>query len=261
MEKPYTIDDLKAVMARLRDPDTGCPWDVQQDFQSIAPFTIEEAYEVADAIGRNDMKDLREELGDLLLQSVYHAQMAQEIDAFTLDDVVNDVTDKMITRHPHVFGDQNAENSQDVDAIWEAQKDKEKPKESVLDGVTRGLPALLRAQKLQKRAAKIGFEWEKAEHVLDKLDEELEEMKEAVAADDKDSMLDELGDLLFVLVNYGRMLGLDCETALRHANNKFEHRFRGMEEDLKVKYQDLSTLSLDQMEEEWQAQKRKEKAG
>jgi ATP diphosphatase len=250
----HPLDKLKEVMARLRDPNGGCPWDLEQDFKSIAPYTIEEAYEVADAIENDDMENLREELGDLLFQSVYHAQMASEQGLFTLDDVVNDVTAKMISRHPHVFGDIDANTADDVDGIWEALKAKEKgaiKHGSALDGVPKAFPALLRAQKLQKKAAKTGFEWTHITDVLDKLEEELAEMREAVAQGTIEQKGEELGDILFVLANYARLLGLNSEEALRNTNNKFERRFRGMEQDLKKEDKVMSALTLDQMTQLW----------
>lgn len=255
------IRELLAVMARLRDPDGGCPWDLEQDFASIAPYTIEEAYEVADAINRGDMADLKDELGDLLLQVVYHTQMAGEKNLFGFDEVAAHVAAKMIHRHPHVFGDEKADTAADVmDSIWDRQKAKEKGgRESALDGVTLGLPALLRAEKLQKRAAKVGFEWARAADVLDKLEEEIGEMREAALSGNIEHMKDELGDLFFVLVNFARMLGINAEEAARHANDKFERRFRGMEADLRAEGMRLEDCALDRMEEGWQAQKRKEK--
>ena len=254
----HTLDDLIKVMAALRTPETGCPWDLEQDFSTIAPYTIEEAYEVADAIDRGDMKDLREELGDLLFQSVYHAQMASEQSEFDLHDVINDVTEKMITRHPHVFGDKDAHSPDDVDEIWDAQKAKEKTEqESVLDGVTAALPALLKAQKLQKRAAKVGFEWPDATHVLDKLEEEIAEMRDAIANNDTENQMEELGDILFLLANYGRMLGINSEEALRQCNAKFERRFRGVEQDLKSQNLSFEDVTLKDMENSWKKQKQK----
>lgn len=263
MTRAHPIESLINVMAALRNPDGGCPWDLQQDFKSIAPYTIEEAYEVADAIDRNDMKDLREELGDLLLQPVYHAQMATEAGLFTIEDVINDVTEKMISRHPHVFGDKDAHTPEDVNEIWDQRKKAEKGElagKSALDGVTKGLPALLRAQKLQKKAAKVGFEWPGPQQVLDKLEEELAEMREALASGTLEEKTDELGDLLFVLANLGRMLGINPETALRNCNNKFERRFKGLEKDLKLKSIDIEDASLEQMESGWNEQKRRERA-
>ncbi|MBI1301201.1 MAG: nucleoside triphosphate pyrophosphohydrolase [Alphaproteobacteria bacterium] len=253
MDKKYTFNDLIDVMRALRTPETGCPWDLEQDFKTIIPYTLEEAYEVADAIDREDMADLREELGDLLFQSVYHAQMASEGGHFDLHDVVHDITSKMISRHPHVFGDDQAASAEDVNAIWEERKKAEKTdSQSVLDGVTAALPALLKAQKLQKRAAKVGFEWPDVTHVLDKLEEEIQEMREAVAKHDLENQSEELGDILFLLANYGRMLGINAEESLRQCNNKFEKRFRGVEKDLG----DLEKSSLEEMEESWKRQKK-----
>ncbi|MCB1720795.1 MAG: nucleoside triphosphate pyrophosphohydrolase [Rhodospirillales bacterium] len=263
MNKPsnkHPIEDLIAVMAALRNPDGGCPWDLQQNFKTIAPYTIEEAYEVADAIERNNMNDLREELGDLLLQPIYHAQMAAEDNLFTIEDVIRDITEKMISRHPHVFGDHDAQTPEDVNKIWDERKKAEKSDQnaSALDGVTKALPALLRAKKLQKKAAKVGFEWPGPAQVLDKLEEELGEMREALASGTLEQKTDELGDLLFVLANLARMLDINPETALRECNDKFERRFRGLEKELKQKSIDLKDASLKQMEQEWVKQKQKE---
>ena len=258
------IQKLLDVMARQRNPDGGCPWDLEQDFATIAPYTIEEAYEVADAIDRKDMNALKEELGDLLFQTVYHAQMASEEGAFTFDDVVEGITAKMISRHPHVFGTDKAASAADVEKrIWEDQKAKEKADkghESILDDVPRALPAIRRAQKIQNRAARVGFEWPSALNVLDKFEEEIAEMREAIEGGRKDEILDELGDLFFVLVNFGRMLGADCEESMRQANNKFERRFRGIEHALKAMNVDINDASLEQMEELWVAEKKKERA-
>lgn len=260
-QKKHNLNDLINVMAALRTPETGCPWDLEQDFETIAPYTLEEAYEVVDAIDRKDMKDLREELGDLLFQSVYHAQMAAEQNEFDLHDVINDVTEKMITRHPHVFAADSATTADDVDEIWERQKQAEGKKEnssSALDGVTKALPALLKAQKIQKKAAKVGFEWPDAAHVLDKLEEEIAEMRAAIANNDLKNQQEELGDILFLLANYGRMLGINAEESLRQCTVKFERRFRGLEDDLKRASLDLKDVTLSQMEEGWQKQKQKE---
>ncbi len=259
----YKMEDLIVVMRALRTPDTGCPWDLEQDFKSIAPYTLEEAYEVVDAIDRGDMNDLREELGDLLFQSVYHAQMASEENAFDLHDVIHDVTHKMITRHPHVFGDDEAQSADDVDEIWDRQKAQEKPEhgESALDGVTAALPSLLKAQKLQKKAAKVGFEWDSALDVLDKLEEEIAEMRVAIKNNDLDNQQEELGDILFLLANYGRMIDINAEEALRQCNNKFERRFRGLEKELLIKYDTLKDSSLVEMEQAWNNQKKLEKTG
>jgi ATP diphosphatase len=247
---------LLSIMARLRDPNGGCPWDIAQDFKSIAPYTIEEAYEVADAIDRNDMAALKEELGDLLLQSVYHAQMAAEAGLFTFDDVAKAVADKMVTRHPHVFGDSTAATPADVNVIWDKQKDAEKKCDSALDGVTLGLPALLRAVKLQKKAAKVGYVWPNAEAAFDKVTEEIAEFKEAMAENDPAHAAEEWGDLLFCLVNYARMNGIDSEESLRAANAKFERRFKGMESDLKRDgHTDLTRVPLPVWLEYWKKQK------
>lgn len=257
------IDELLAVMARLRDPNGGCPWDLVQDFKTIAPYTIEEAYEVADAIEQNDMPALEDELGDLLLQVVYHAQMAQEAGHFNFDDVAAHVTAKMIHRHPHVFGDAKAADAADVEVrIWEDQKAQEKRKkdqDSILGDVPMALPAVLRAQKLQKRAARVGFEWPEAVQVLDKLEEEIQELREAIANKDQANIHEEIGDTLFCVINYGRMIGVDCETALRNVNTKFERRFRGIERELKARGKTFEQTTLDEMESIWIAEKLKEK--
>ncbi|MGZ9097826.1 MAG: nucleoside triphosphate pyrophosphohydrolase [Micavibrio sp.] len=257
------IDALIDVMARLRDPETGCPWDIVQNFESIAPYTIEEAYEVADAIRTGDMVGLREELGDLLLQVVYHTRMAAEAGLFDFHDVAADITAKMISRHPHVFGDRDAETPDDVNLLWDEQKDAEKRrtgkvKDSILDDVPLALPAIMRAQKLQKRAARVGFEWEKAVDVLDKLEEEIAEIRVAIANKNPDEIHDELGDVMFCVVNFGRMLGVDCEESLRDTNMKFERRFKGIESDLKAINKSLEDSSLEEMEALWQKQKLKE---
>ena len=259
--KKHPIEALIEVMARLRDPDGGCPWDLEQDFKSIAPYTVEEAYEVLDAIERGDMADLREELCDLLLQPVYHAQMAAEAGLFTIEDVIRDVTQKMITRHPHVFDGRTADSAEDVNLIWDEKKAQEKPENArVLDGVAKALPALLRAQKLQKKAAKVGFEWPSIDGFLDKLEEELAELRAAVASGTIEDKADELGDVLFVVAGLARQLDVDAETALRNSNYKFELRFNGIEDDFKVKNKEFRDASLEEMEEAWREQKAKERA-
>ena len=263
MAEKHDFTGLVEIMAALRDKNKGCPWDLEQDFKSIAPYTIEEAYEVADAIEREDFKDLREELGDLLLQPVYHAQMAAEAGYFTINDVVHDIAEKMVTRHPHVFGDTNAQSPEDVDKIWDERKKAEKAyaqAESAVDGVTKGLPALLRAQKLQKKAAKVGFEWPKVDYVLDKLEEELAELRDAVNKGTLKQKSDELGDVLFVVANLARILGVDPETALRDCNDKFERRFKGVEQNLKSQAIKIEEASLEQMEKAWDEEKLKESA-
>lgn len=225
------IETLRAIMAALRTPKTGCPWDLEQTFSSIAPYTIEEAYEVADAIARGDKKDLCEELGDLLLQPVYHAQMAAEEGSFTLDDVLEGVNRKMIRRHPHVFGDEKARSAGVAKGFWERNKAEEKSGEaaqSILSGVAQALPALMRAIKLQARAARAGFDWPHVDHVYDKISEEVAELRTAP----EEKREEELGDLLFALVNLGRHYGMDSEEALRQANRKFERRFAFIEAEL-----------------------------
>ncbi|MFP4313882.1 MAG: nucleoside triphosphate pyrophosphohydrolase [Alphaproteobacteria bacterium] len=259
-QRRYSLEDLMDVMARLRDPNHGCPWDIKQNFKTIAPYTIEEAYEVADAIERNDMRDLRDELGDLLFQSVYHAQMADEDGHFNLRDVIHDITHKMITRHPHVFGDKTALNEAEVNEIWDEQKQKEQGEsKSALDGVTKALPALLRAQKILKKAMKSGFKWPSTRHVYNKIDEEIAEFKEAVQSGDLEHMSDELGDILINVVILAQMHGFNAEEAMRKANAKFEQRFRGMESELCDQGLSLNQASLEQMKAGWQNQKKKER--
>lgn len=254
------LEELITVMRALRTPVTGCPWDLEQDFASIAPYTIEEAYEVADAIERGDMTDLREELGDLLLQPIYYAQMAAEAGHFDIHDVIRDITAKMIARHPHVFGDREAQSASDVNAIWDERKAAENAgkHESALDGVAKALPALLRAEKLVKKAGKVGFKWPDVDGILEKLHEEIAEVQEAVAQNDPDALEEELGDLLFVLANYAQRNGINPETALRKANDKFERRFKGMEGDLKVKNKVMAECLLPELLDLWKQQKAKE---
>ena len=233
MHEDRPIDRLRAIMARLRDPETGCPWDIEQDFRSIAPYTIEEAYEVADAIEREDWEELKGELGDLLFQSVYHAQMAEEAGHFTFDDVATAIADKMVDRHPHVFGDESREKSAEQQTRdWEAVKAAERAKKAkggVLDDVALGLPALMRAEKLQKRAARVGFDWPEIGQVIDKIAEEARELAEAKDSAPHGEIEDELGDLLFVVANLARHLKVDPEVALRRANAKFTRRFAHIE--------------------------------
>ncbi|MEZ5984529.1 MAG: nucleoside triphosphate pyrophosphohydrolase [Hyphomonas sp.] len=256
---------LLDIMARLRNPDGGCPWDLEQDFRTIAPYTIEEAYEVADAIERGDMGDLREELGDLLFQVAFHSQMASEEGTFDAADVATAINEKMIRRHPHVFDTADNRTSDDQVVAWEvvkaqerASKAKVEENHSALDGVALSLPALLRAEKLQKRAARTGFDWTEPEHIFDKLEEETEEVKEAIASGDADAIMDEIGDLLFVAANLARRLNIDPEVALRQANAKFERRFRAMEAMATENGQDFSELDLVAQENLWQAVKKTE---
>jgi MazG family protein len=256
-------------MARLRDPARGCPWDVTQTFATIAPYTIEEAYEVADAIDRGDMSDLRDELGDLLLQIVFHARMAEEAGVFDLDDVGHGITDKMIDRHPHVFGSDPATDGAEVERGWEQRKALERDRRAAatggpagtLDGVSLALPALTRAEKLQKRASRVGFDWAAPEPVLAKIDEELDELRrEMAAAAPADRMLDEVGDVLFAVANLARHLGIDPEAALRHTNAKFERRFRAVEARLAAEGTTPAAAGLDRMEALWGEIKRDEHA-
>lgn len=251
---PSPIDRLLGVMARLRDPDGGCEWDLAQDFATIAPYTIEEAYEVADAITGGDPAAICDELGDLLLQVVFHSQIATDAGLFGFDDVATAISDKMERRHPHIFGDAA---TGDVRVQWEAIKAAERaadgPK-SALDGVALSLPALLRAQKLQGRAARVGFDWPDAEGPRAKIAEELDEV---VAAPDATARAEEIGDLLFAVVNYARHLGVDAESALRAANEKFARRFHGVEERVGP---DIAAQSLDTLEAHWQAVKAAERA-
>ncbi|MCK5373938.1 MAG: nucleoside triphosphate pyrophosphohydrolase [Alphaproteobacteria bacterium] len=260
----YTIDDLVEVVKDLRTPETGCPWDLEQTFETILPYTLEEAYEVADAIDQGNMQNLCEELGDLLFQSVFHAQMASEAGYFTLDDVIHDLTDKMISRHPHVFGNKTAHSSSDVNAIWDIQKSKEKSHDAIevssaLDGITRTLPSLLKAQKLQKKAAKVGFEWDGTLDVLDKLEEEIAEMRAAIANKDKENQEEEIGDIIFLLANYARMLDIHAEEAVRKCCVKFERRFRGLEKEIEVQGARMEDATLEQKLNAWNNQKAKEK--
>ncbi|KTF31125.1 nucleoside triphosphate pyrophosphohydrolase [Xanthomonas translucens pv. translucens] len=255
-------------MARLRDREHGCPWDLEQDFASIAAYTIEEAYEVADAIDRNDLGELKDELGDLLLQVVFHAQMAREQGAFGFDDVVAAICDKMVRRHPHVFGDSQVADAEQQTLNWEQIKRNEratagKTDDSALAGIARGLPEWQRAVKLQARAARVGFDWPQPEPVLDKLQEELEEVRAEFARgavqDNQARLQDEIGDLLFVCANLARHAQVDVGAALRHANQKFERRFRAMEQLAQHDGGALDGLSLQQQEAYWQRAKRQER--
>ena len=250
------IDKLLEVMARLRDPDEGCPWDLQQDFASIAPCTVEEAYEVADAIARADMESLRDELGDLLFQVVFHSRMAEEAGSFAFPDVAAAITDKMLRRHPHVFGDAAERAAGHVPGSWERIKASERQAvddTSAVAGIAHALPALKRAQKLGKRASAIGFDWPDASGARDKIDEELAELADADG--DAARTHEEFGDLLFAVVNLARHLGVEAETALAAANRKFERRFRDMEQAIGAAGRGIADLSLDALEEEWRAAK------
>lgn len=242
-------------MAALRDPSDGCPWDKVQDFDTIAPYTIEEAYEVADTIGRQDWASLPDELGDLLFQVVYHARMAEEAGRFDFADVARLISDKMIRRHPHVFGDAAMRDAAAQTAAWEAQKSAERAARSehgALAGVPVGLPALTRAAKLTARAARVGFDWPDAAAVLEKLDEEVAELRAELPGSNRQRLTDEVGDLLFVLANLARKLELDPEACLRHANQKFSKRFNAMEQLIAAAGKSPSETSLEEMEVAWQ---------
>lgn len=276
MKPSRDIARLIEIMAALRTPGTGCPWDLEQDFASVAPYTVEEAYEVADAIARGDKLDLKDELGDLLLQVVFHARMAEEEGAFAFPDVVEAITGKLIRRHPHVFGDARDLSPAEVKALWHRIKAQEKadkaaaraaadlpPQEEergVLAGVPPSLPALTRAWKLQARASTVGFDWNDARLVLDKIREETQEIDEALADGDKAAIREEIGDLLFVIANLARHVDADPEGCLAAANTKFERRFKGIEAALEMQGRTAVDASLEEMEALWQAVKKAEKA-
>ena len=255
----HPIENLLAIMARLRDPMEGCPWDKEQSFPTIAPYTIEEAYEVADAINRGDMAALKDELGDLLFQVVFYAQMAREEKTFDFADIVNAICDKMVRRHPHVFGDADIRTEPEQRKAWETQKAAERAtagevgaQPSALDGVAQALPALMRAEKLQRRAASVGFDWPDKAPVFDKINEELAEIQNAIAeGNDPGRLRDEVGDLLFASVNLARHLGIDPEVALRQGNDKFERRFRTVEVRLHDVDKRAENCALDELEDHW----------
>ena len=268
------IQRLIEIMAALRTPGTGCPWDLEQDFSTIAPYTIEEAYEVADAIQRGDMVDLREELGDLLLQVVYHARLSEEQGAFAFPDVVEAITAKMIRRHPHVFGDDDARSAGIAKGMWEKIKQQEKlerasareaaglgeERRRFLDDVPAIFPALTEAEKLQRRAARVGFDWGSAGPVLDKIREETEELASEIAAEDgkapdRERIAGEIGDLIFAVANLARHLDIDPEEALKRTNRKFRRRFGAIEDAAEGEGRTLADMSLDEMEAVWQAAK------
>jgi ATP diphosphatase len=256
------LERLLELMRRLREPDHGCPWDLEQDFASIAPYTIEEAYEVADVIQRDAIEELPDELGDLLLQVVYHSQIAAENCAFNFNDVVVAITNKMLRRHPHVFGNWAREDF--VAGSWENLKAQERTDQgakqnSVLDGVPIGLPGMTRAVKLQNRAARVGFDWPDVSGVIAKIREESEELAEAQANDDPDAIEDEFADLLFVMANLGRHLKVDPEKALRRVNAKFERRFKAVESEITGQGRQMSDASLEEMDAIWTRVKTEEK--
>lgn len=258
------IERLLEIMRRLRDPETGCPWDIEQDFDSIAPYTIEEAYEVADAIQRRDWPELEGELGDLLLQSVYHTAMGEEAGHFTFQSVVRNISNKMVARHPHVFGDESRDKSAEQQTRdWEAIKAAEragKAQKGTLDGVAIGLPAMTRAVKIQKRMARVGFDWDQTESVLEKIIEECGELIEARDAMDQDEAEAEFGDILFVMANLARHLDIDPETAVRRTNAKVERRFKEIERRLAGIGKTPSDSNLAEMDALWNAIKADERA-
>ncbi len=271
-ERRYGYDDLKTLMARLRDPDHGCPWDVKQSYESIVPHTLEEVYEVIDTIERGDYEHLREELGDLVFQVVFYAQIAREEDRFDLDDVIHDLVAKLLYRHPHVFPDGTLESridpnrrpeTDEVNRQWDQLKDREKEAKDkashLLDDIPRSLPGLLRARKLQKRAAQVGFDWPGTDEVFDKMEEELAELREAVDSGDTAHCEEELGDLLFVVANLSRHLKIDPEQALRRAAQKFENRFGHVERKVKDSGRVWSDYSLEQLDVYWDEAKKLEK--
>ena len=265
MTDSTALTRLLSIMAALRTPVTGCPWDLEQTFETIAPYTIEEAYEVADAITQKNMAALKEELGDLLFQVVFHARLAEEHGAFGFDEVVVTLCDKMVARHPHVFGDQIIESAQAQTQNWETIKAQERAQKmasdpSVLADVPLALPALMRAEKLSKRAARVGFDWPNVEEVFDKLAEETAETREALAEGDLSHVEEEIGDMLFVLANLARKANVDPEIALRGANSKFERRFRWIEAALRRQNSSPVQSSLDEMERLWLQAKAHERA-
>lgn len=272
MKPSREITRLLDIMAALRTPVTGCPWDIEQDFKSIAPYTLEEAFEVIDAIERNDIDDLREELGDLLLQVVFHARMAEEMKAFDFGDVVQAITHKMIRRHPHVFGDENARGAGMAKGMWDKIKAEEKAERrerraalqletaepsGFLDDIPQGFPSLMRALKLQQKAAKVGFDWSEALPILDKIEEEIAELRHEISIGDQQKTEEEYGDLLFAMVNLGRHLKLKPESALRGTNEKFRTRFHYIERKLTERQQSLEDATLDEMEALWSEAKTK----
>ena len=251
---------LLEIMRALRDPEKGCPWDIEQNFKTIAPYTVEEAYEVADAIERENWEDLKNELGDLLLQTVYHTQIAEEENLFNFNDVINQISEKMIQRHPHVFGEENRNKSASQQIKdWESIKAKERAQKNqtgVLDDVAINLPALVRSLKLQKRAARVGFDWPDILQVLEKIDEETRELVEAKQHLSQDKINEEFGDLLFSIVNLGRHLGVDSEEALKKTNRKFTERFRFIEDSISSRGLKLEKTPLEEMEDLWQISKK-----
>ena len=265
-ETIHPMDALLAIMSRLRDPETGCPWDLRQDFRTIVPYTVEETYELVDAIEAADYEQVREELGDVLFQVVFYAQLGAERELFDFKDVLDGISSKLVSRHPHVFGDlQASETGQslseaEVKQNWERFKQAEREKKmrsAILDDVPRALPSLSRAQKLQKRAARVGFDWQDTDGVWGKIEEEMAELREAIATDSQAEIEAELGDVLIAVVNLARHLGIDAETATRRANGRFEDRFRLMEQAADEDGVALDQETVEQLEERWQRAKAK----
>jgi ATP diphosphatase len=260
------IQSLLDIMRQLRDPDSGCPWDLKQDFHTIVPYTIEEAYELADAIAAEDFAQVRDELGDVLFQVVFYAQMARELGLFTFEDVVDGISEKLLRRHPHVFAETGGQSVSETEVKdrWEQIKGEERQQKNqrgALDDIPLALPALSRSQKLQKRAARVGFDWSEPDAVRGKVDEELEELAEAVSEGDSAAIESEVGDIFLAMVSLARHLGVDAEAALRHANRRFEDRFRLMEIAAGRDGSQLSEESLERLEQRWQAAKRELAAG
>ena len=246
-------------MSQLRDKQSGCEWDKEQTFESIAPYTIEEAYEVADAIDRGDISDLKEELGDLLLQVVFLSQIAEEEEFFSFEDVAKSISQKLVRRHPYVFSDQKDHTAKDQVTKWEEIKIKERSKKNqinTLDGIAKNMPALKRSQKLQKRASKAGFDWPDTKGVFEKIREETLELEEAVKSDDKELMADEIGDLLMVVTNLAQKMNIDSEEALKQANKKFTFRFNYLEEELRKQKKEVSDTNLEELDSLWDESKK-----
>ncbi|MFD1806630.1 nucleoside triphosphate pyrophosphohydrolase [Pasteurella oralis] len=261
----HSIQDFVKLIAQLRNPNGGCPWDLKQNYQTMIPCLTEETYEVIEAIQQNNMQDLKEELGDLLLQVVFFSQLATEEEYFTFDDVVNAISSKIIRRHPHVFGNKNANNAQDALQNWneiKAQENKEKGQTSILDNIPHAFPALMRAEKLQKRCSKVGFDWNDINQVIEKIKEELDEVQQEINQKNQQQtkIEEEIGDLLFAVVNLSRHLQCQPEESLRKANHKFEQRFRAVENKLKKHNKTFAQSSLMEMDLLWDEVKQEEKA-
>lgn len=253
------FDELVEIMKKLRDPDKGCPWDLEQTRESLKPFLVEETYEVLEAIDKGKPPEIKEELGDLLFQIVFHAQVADDMEEFNIEDVIGHIRDKMIRRHPHVFGDADFSNSEEVLANWEEEKKREgKQRASILEGIPRTLPGLMRAHRLQERAARVGFDWQRRSDAVAHLDDEIAEFKEALSRNDESGMEDEFGDILFMLVNISRFVGVNPEDALRRTISKFIRRFRHIEMAASESGIKLSDMSLEEMDAIWEDSKKRE---